>query len=186
MSYEKEGPLEKFFYGDGINSPFMKYFNKVVSCANMVLSSVAMWMCFTLVFRNNMPLVVVLSDSMKPNFVRGDLLLATGTNTSKMFETGQICAYNIETSSVPIVHRMIETHKTSDHNYILTKGDNNLEPDNWLYRGAAFYRNEEVETKLVAVLPAVGWVSILVKSNRYVSILFIIFLFYNSFRNPDN
>ena len=183
---QKQTPLEKFFYGDGVDSKFMNYFNKLVACANTVLSSVAIWMVFVLAFRNNMPLVVVLSDSMKPNFVRGDLLLATGTNTSQMFPNGEICAYNIVTSPIPIVHRMIETHALTNHNYILTKGDNNIVPDNWLYKNAAYYVNEQVETKLVAVLPTLGYVSILVKSDKRVSILFICFLLYNSIRNPDN
>ncbi|OHT17077.1 Clan SF, family S26, signal peptidase I-like serine peptidase [Tritrichomonas foetus] len=182
---KKESALRRFFFGDGIHSSFLSLFRRIVSVANMVLSSALIWMIFVLIFRNNMPLVVVLSDSMKPDFQRGDLLLATGQTWKHVFPIGQVCAYNIKTSPVPIVHRMIETHVSGNSKLILTKGDNNPEPDNWLYRGEEFYFNDKVETKLEGVLPFVGWISILVKEDKRVSILFIAFLIYTSFRNPD-
>ena len=182
----KENFISKFFFGDGINSQFMNLFNRLVSVANMVLSSVLLWTIFTLIFRNNMPLVVVLSNSMEPDFIRGDLLLAVSPPEGEMFPNGQICAYNIRTSEVPIVHRMIETHKTPGRRDILTKGDNNDVPDNWLYRGNEFYINDEVETELVAILPKLGWVSIIVKEKRWVAIIFITLLCARSFINPDD
>lgn len=181
MSSHGESRVARFLIGDG------GLFDKLVNVANMILSSVLIWTIFTLIFRNNMPLVVVLSDSMKPDFIRGDLLLAVSPPPGEMFPNGEICAYNIQSSPVPIVHRMIETHKVGRAKLILTKGDNNPEPDNFLYkRNAEFYYNDEVETQLVAVLPKLGWVSILVKEDKRVAIAFIIFLVYNSFRNPDN
>lgn len=182
---KNQSALSYFFFGDGINSSFMKYFNKLVSVANMVLSSALIWMIFVLLFRNNMPLVVVLSNSMEPDFIRGDLLLVTGPPWGDVFPTGEICAYNIRTSAVPIVHRMIETHIVNNQKLILTKGDNNQVPDNWLYQGREFYYDQEVETKIVAVLPCVGWFSILVKEDKRVGALFIIFLVYNSYRGGD-
>ena len=149
----------------------------------MMLSSLLIWMIFVLIFRNNMPLVVVLSDSMKPDFQRGDLLLATGQTWNGMFPIAQICAYNVDTSPVPIVHRMIETHANEGRELVLTKGDNNPEPDNWLYRGQQFYTNKEVETKLEAVLPFVGWVSIMVKEDKRMMVLFLAILTYASLRS---
>ncbi|EAY07281.1 Clan SF, family S26, signal peptidase I-like serine peptidase [Trichomonas vaginalis G3] len=176
--------LTRFFFGDGVSGA---YFDRVVNAANMVLSSVLIWTIFTLVFNNNMPLVVVLSNSMEPDFIRGDLLLAVSPPPGSMFPNGEICAYNIRTSPVPIVHRMIETHKYGQHKLILTKGDNNPTPDNFLYqRGEEFYYNDNVETQLVAVLPKLGWVSIVVKEKKSVAVVFIIILFWNSFRDPDS
>lgn len=183
---QKESFIHRFFFGDGIESSFMSFFQRIVSVANMVLSSVTIWMILVLIFQNNMPLVVVLSDSMKPDFQRGDLLLATGKTWKDIFPIGEVCAYNIRTSPVPIVHRMIETHVSGNRKLILTKGDNNDEPDNWLYKGDQFYYNDKVETKLEAVLPCIGWISILVKEDKRVSIVFILFLVYMSFRNPDD
>jgi signal peptidase len=178
-----------FFFGDGVNSGFMNIFSRVVSVANMVLSSALIWMIFVLLFRNNMPLVVVLSDSMKPDFVRGDLLLATGPPWGPIFPNARICAYNTHLSPIPIVHRMIETHIAGRQKHILTKGDANDQPDWWLYsrdRSAQFYNSDEVETQIVAVLPCLGWVSIAVKEDKRVSIAFIAFLVWSSFRNPDS
>lgn len=178
--------VSRFFFGDGIDSSFMNIFRRLVSVADMVLSSALIWMIFVLIFRNNMPLVVVLSNSMKPDFVRGDLLLATGPPWGEIFPNGRVCAYNVRTSPIPIVHRMIETHIVGKNKLVLTKGDNNEVPDNWLYSGEQFYVNDEVETQIVGVLPFVGWVSIAVKEDKRVSILFIVFLVWSSFRDPDN
>lgn len=184
--FKEQGLLSRFFFGDGVDSGFMNIFNRIVSVADMVLSSAAIWMAFVIVFRNNMPLVVVLSNSMKPDFIRGDLLLATGPPWGDIFPNGRVCAYNVKTSAIPIVHRMIETHIVGKEKLVLTKGDNNEVPDNWLYSGEQFYINDEVETQIVAVLPLVGWVSILVKEDRRMSWLFIAYLIWSSFRNPDD
>lgn len=180
------GFIEKFFLGDGINSGFMNIFSRIVSVADMTLSSALIWMIFVLIFKNNMPLVVVLSNSMEPDFVRGDLLLATGRSDYDMFPNGRVCAYNVRTSPIPIVHRMIETHAVAGNKLILTKGDNNDVPDNWLYSGEQFYVDEEVETQIAAVLPFVGWVSILIKEDKRMTIAFILYLVWSSFRNPDS
>lgn len=181
-----ESFITRFFMGDGVSSSFMDMFSRVVSVANMVLSSSLIWMIFVLIFRNNMPLVVVLSNSMKPDFIRGDLLLAVAPPPGEMFPNGEICAYNVKTSPVPIVHRMIETHHFNKQKLILTKGDNNREADNWLYKGAQFYKNDKVETMLVGVLPKLGWVSIAVKEKKWVGVIFIGVLVWTSFRNPED
>lgn len=164
----------------------MSYFDRVVSMANMFLSSILIWMTFVLIFRNNMPIVVVLSNSMEPNFVRGDLLLAKSATGKEIFPNGEICAYNVRTSPIPIVHRMIETHVVGKQELILTKGDNNKVPDNWLYSGEEFYINSAVETHLVAIIPKLAWFSILVKEKRWCSVIFILVMTIQSFRNPDD
>ena len=184
-SEEEPNIIIRFFVGNGISSSFMTLFDRVVSVANMFLSSALIWMLLTMLMRNNMPLVVVLSNSMEPDFIRGDLLLAASPPEGEMFPNGEICAYNIITSQVPIVHRMIETHKALGKKQILTKGDNNEVPDNWLYRNEEFYKNDEVETMLVAVLPKLGWISIIVKENKIASIFFIAMFCLRAFYNPD-
>lgn len=175
--------FKRFFFGDGINSGFMDVFKRIVSVANMVLTSILIWMMFVIVFRNNMPLVVVLSNSMEPDFVRGDLLLVSGPPWGDIFPTGQICSYNVKTSAIPIVHRMIETHIVGQNKLVLTKGDNNPAPDNWLYSGEQFYVNEEVETKIIAVLPCLGWMSIIVKEDKRAMIFFILYYVISSIRS---
>ena len=178
--------LTKFFFGDGIHSGFMNIFQRIVSVANMLLSSVLLWMLFVLFFRNNMPIVVVLSNSMAPDFIRGDLLLVTGPPWGDIFPNGQICSYNVKTSPIPIVHRMIETHIQGENKLVLTKGDNNQVPDNWLYSGEQFYVDREVETKIVATIPCLGWLSIIVKEDKRVMVAFILFYIWTSFRSPSD
>ena len=89
-----------------------------------------------------------------------------------------------ESKGIPLIHAMCRI--SGKNKYVLTKGDNNEVPDNWLYSGEQFYVNDEVETQIVGVLPFVGWVSIAVKEDKRVSILFIVFLVWSSFRDPDN
>jgi signal peptidase len=188
MSPPSSGFVDKivqYFWGTGVDSGFIGFFNRVVSVANMVLSSALMWMIFVLMFRNNMPLVVVLSNSMAPDFWRGDLLLATGPPWGPVFPNGRVCAYNTKKSPIPIVHRMIETHISGDRKLILTKGDANTDADYWLYPGDQFYVNDEVETQIVGILPCLGWVSIAIKEDRRASIIFILFLVISSFVQPD-
>ena len=179
---QKKQQKEDFF--DEVK--LMSYFERVVNMANMILSSILIWMIFVLIFRNNMPIVVVLSNSMEPDFIRGDLLLARSAPGNKIFPNGEICAYNVKTSPIPIVHRMIETHVVGKQELVLTKGDNNHVPDNWLYSGEEFYINSAVETHLVAIIPKLAWLSILVKEKAWCSVFFLAIVTIHSFRNPDD
>lgn len=170
---KQQDPFEKFFVGDRVNPPFYRLFDTVTNIFNMFLTSILIWTIFVLIYGNNMPIVVVLSDSMFPDFRRGDVLLAYGKKPGDMFPVGEICAYNVHTSPVPIVHRMIETHDIGSQQLILTKGDNNDRPDHWLYGGEQFYFNQYVETGLMAVIPKAGWLSILVKENKICTVIYL-------------
>ncbi len=68
-----------------------------------------------------MQVVVVLSGSMEPGFVRGDILFL---NLGKApFQTGEVVVFNIDGRDIPIVHRIIKVHEKQPggHVDILTK-----------------------------------------------------------------
>ena len=54
------------------------------------------------------PVVVVLSGSMEPTMWRGDILALYMPDE---FEIGDIVVFNIKEKEIPIIHRVIQTHK---------------------------------------------------------------------------
>jgi signal peptidase len=111
----------------------------------------AMWKAAGVIFYNESPIVVVLSESMTPAFVRGDLLFLG--LTSAPFEVGDIVVYKIKGHQIPIVHRVLEMHyeynqlkRDQSRNYsMLTKGDYNPVDDRGLYnRGQLWIDAEDV------------------------------------------
>jgi len=64
--------------------------------------------------------MVVVSDSMKPEFQRGDMILTQGIILTP--EVGDIITFNVTNRRVAVSHRVIELTETGR---IITKGDNN-------------------------------------------------------------
>jgi len=67
----------------------------------------------------------VISDSMKPEFQRGDLILTQ--TLFKQPQVGDIITFKAENVQLPITHRIIKVN----YNNIITKGDNNALPDDY-------------------------------------------------------
>eukprot|EP00662_Eupelagonemidae_sp_cell21_P042925 gene42925-65144_t len=91
-------------------------------------------MFFTL---SESPIVVVLSGSMEPGFRRGDLLFLSLWDTEP-YAAGDVLVFKVEGRDIPIVHRVIRSHRRNDDEYgkdfyLLTKGDNNAVDDKSLY-----------------------------------------------------
>ena len=80
------------------------------------------------------PLLAVESESMEPILYRGDLVIVRSVDPTTL-QVGDIVIYNASswgssyTSTVPIVHRIIEIIDVSGSLYFITKGDNNPFPD---------------------------------------------------------
>jgi len=65
-------------------------------------------------------LMVVVSDSMKPEFERGDMILTQSINTFP--EPGDIITFHVEDKLISVSHRVV---RVSEKGIIRTKGDNN-------------------------------------------------------------
>jgi signal peptidase len=74
----------------------------------VVASALAGWKGSSLIVNTESPIVVVLTESMTPSFVRGDLLFLS--YTSRPLEIGDIVVYRLKGQAIPIVHRILELH----------------------------------------------------------------------------
>ena len=100
---------------------------------------------------------------MEPAFYRGDLLFLTNP-THETYRTGDITVYKIPGASIPIVHRVLETHdvKPKKSNVqaavipdqlLLTKGDNNAVDDIDLYQGLEWLERKHIVGKVRGYVP---------------------------------
>lgn len=71
-------------------------------------------------------LMVVVSNSMVPEFERGDMILTQSIDTIPT--SGDIITFHIEDATVAVSHRVTSIDRTG---IITTKGDNNPYPDNF-------------------------------------------------------
>ena len=94
---------------------------------------------------------------MEPAFYRGDLLFLTNP-THETYRTGDITVYKIPGASIPIVHRVLETHDIKPkksalqpiipNQLLLTKGDNNYVDDIDLYQGLEWLERKHIVGKV--------------------------------------
>lgn len=102
------------------------------------------WKLISVITNNESPIVVVLSESMSPAFERGDILFLENT-IRNTYNVGDICVFSLKGKDIPIVHRIIKTHRGEKNTYILTKGDHNEVHDRGLYnRGQRWLKPSDV------------------------------------------
>ncbi len=108
---------------------------------------------------------VVLSDSMKPHWEAGDVIIATPERPDQV-RVGQVISFNPPIDGRPsITHRVIEVTASGATPVIRTKGDANSAPDEW---GSVRLDHGPVYRTRTAV-PNLGWALAFLRS-RNVSI----------------
>jgi len=124
------------------------------------------------------PMVVVVSGSMEPNLLEGDLLFLKGTDPENI-KSGTIAgkegdiivfnAYNlwVHAPAEPIVHRVIDK-KYDNGWFFLTKGDANSIPD------ADWVPETRIFGVVVGRIPYVGWVKIILTDSGLLIPLLVI------------
>ncbi|KAJ6483984.1 signal peptidase I [Mycena sanguinolenta] len=120
------------------------------------------------------PVFVVLTGSMEPGIHRGHLLFLSNYEPYD-YKTGDITVYQIAGESIPIVHRVVQTHTgpKNSSRFFLTKGDNNEVDDLSLYQGLEWLEPKHVVGRVRAIIPLVGYVTILV--NEYPRLRYAVF-----------
>ena len=123
------------------------------------------------------PMVVVVSESMEPNLLIGDLLFLKGDDPDNIKE-GDIIVFDafnipgwIKPPPEPIVHRVI--NKKYDNGwFFLTKGDHNSDPDN--YPHIVWVPETFILGVVVGRIPYIGWVKIILTDSGLLIPLLVI------------
>lgn len=142
------------------------------------------WKGLCVVTGSESPVVVVLSGSMEPTMYKGDILFLY--RGDKPYQVGEIVVYKIEGRNIPIVHRILEVHTSSDgEQRLLTKGDNNEGFDRPLYQpldeqGRYIYRRpvlwlrpDQIQGRAIGFLPYIGHLTIVMTEYPLVKILLL-------------
>jgi signal peptidase len=93
------------------------------------------------------PVVAVMSDSMVPTLLRGDMIIVYGGNAT----IGDIIVFDAPNYQYPIIHRVYQLNGEK----IKTKGDNNSMVDPWEIDAS------DIHGKAGLRVPLLGWVKII-------------------------
>jgi signal peptidase len=106
-----------------------------------------------LVFVANLHFQTVLSDSMKPTFSAGDVVVTQAVPISSL-RVGDVISFSPPDRTEPVIHRITSLKTTAAGVVITTRGDANPADDQWLatLQGTTAYR-------LVGVVPFIGWLT---------------------------
>ncbi|EIM24274.1 signal peptidase I [Wallemia mellicola] len=142
---------------------------QALSFASVICTALSVYKGLGVVLNTESPIVVVLSESMEPAFARGDILFLYHPPYSTPIKTGEITVYKIPNSEIPIVHRVIDHHISTDGDYntelILTKGDNNPGDDTVLYKGKKWLKRDQIVGKVMGYIPYAGYITILMNDH---------------------
>ncbi|GAB9468548.1 Signal peptidase i [Globisporangium polare] len=147
--------------------------HQALNLAVVVLTALMIWKALMMYTQSESPVVVVLSGSMEPAFQRGDILYLD--NNKPNLEIGDIVVYKVRGREIPIVHRVLELHRSvSDGKDVyLTKGDNNNVDDRGLYaQGQSWLEREDIVGVARASVPYVGMLTILL--NDYPMLKYVL------------
>eukprot|EP00490_Sorites_sp_Unknown_P025493 CAMPEP_0114659548 /NCGR_PEP_ID=MMETSP0191-20121206/18046_1 /TAXON_ID=126664 /ORGANISM="Sorites sp." /LENGTH=164 /DNA_ID=CAMNT_0001885057 /DNA_START=90 /DNA_END=581 /DNA_ORIENTATION=+ len=133
---------------------------QALNLGTIVLSALMIWKSLMIITGSESPVVVVLSGSMEPTMWRGDILALWMPDD---FDVGDIVVFSIKERDIPIIHRVIQTHKDENGEIkILTKGDNNQVDDAYgIYaRGQMWLTKDEIMGKAILYVPQAGFLTI--------------------------
>jgi signal peptidase I len=105
-----------------------------------------------IIFRTDSPMLAVRSNSMKPTFERGDMLVLKGVDSISELKVHDIIVYQ-DTSGKEIVHRVVNI---SPGNMITTRGDANPTDDPPI-------TFQQVRGKVLFWIPKLGYISLWIR-----------------------
>lgn len=109
-------PVREIFQQLKTMSNFERAF-RILGLLLSVCSAFMTWNFFKVLLHNDMPVVVVLTQSMEPGFERGDILTVKTTNLNADLNVGDIVVYQLHGRVVPIVHRLLERRVIIDDSF---------------------------------------------------------------------
>ncbi|MEM7822889.1 MAG: signal peptidase I [Candidatus Aenigmatarchaeota archaeon] len=129
----------------------------------------AIYYGLSIVLNTDMPIVAVESNSMVPVFYKGDLLVLKGVEPDEL-NVGDVIVFSPSSETLPIVHRIIYINPDGTFQ---TKGDANI--GQLPFEKAI--RPESIHGKMIAIIPALGWVKIGINQYIIPNILWILLIF---------
>lgn len=157
----------------GISSIFRmtkrQLIQQIIDSLHSAFASYMQWKVYSLLFNNDSPLVVVLTNSMLPGFRPGDILMLYKREDDN-YEIGDMTVFQFFDDKIPIVHRAINKYG----NMILTKGDNNKSDDVYFYEfGQQMLYPKNLKSKVVAYVPFLGKMSIYLNKYPILKVIMI-------------
>lgn len=154
--------------------------SQAVAASYAIIHTYIIWMAICVYLNNDSPIVCVLSESMEPGFKRGDILFLR----PQVYKNGDICVYQLEKGTIPIVHRVIQKKGSR----LLTKGDNNRRDDRGLYKpGKMYLEANETRAGVFGYIPYFGMPTIWISSVPGLKqILLIISAYYVFIKREDD
>eukprot|EP01126_Amoeba_proteus_P019853 TRINITY_DN2032_c0_g1_i1.p1 TRINITY_DN2032_c0_g1~~TRINITY_DN2032_c0_g1_i1.p1 ORF type:complete len:192 (-),score=18.46 TRINITY_DN2032_c0_g1_i1:606-1181(-) len=132
---------------------------QLISFGLIVTTALMIWKSLMILSASESPIVVVLSGSMEPGFSRGDLLFLYQSDAP--FSIGEITVFTFNQRDIPIVHRILEVHRTPDGTFnMLTRGDANPVHDRALYFGLKWISRKHIMGRAFGYVPHLGMVTI--------------------------
>ena len=125
----------------------------LINIVVIILGMAVIYFGFTFALGTNTPFYVVSSGSMVPSLTIGDIIIVNGGIDFDEINAGDIIVFNEpKYGSKVIVHRVKEIHEASTRQ-IITKGDHNFAPDDWVVTSEDFLGG------VIFTIPRVGYLT---------------------------
>mgnify|MGYP000383168288 CR=1 FL=1 len=113
----------------------------------------------------DIPVVAVESNSMVPQFYKGDMLVLQGTPQEQL-TVGDVIVFDPPSGGTPVVHRIIRLNTDGTFQ---TKGDAN--------NGQLFYEKRidysQIHGRVILIIPYLGWIKIAVMEYVLPNIMWV-------------
>tara|TARA_B100001750_G_scaffold57781_1_gene45686 strand:+ start:3004 stop:3504 length:501 start_codon:yes stop_codon:yes gene_type:complete len=147
---------------------------EVIPVLLFVLIIGGIWFGTTTIIKNDTPIFVVSSGSMKPVLQVGDIIIVSGRINFEELEVGDIIVFTLPTDAKRVIVHRIHSIKIDGANNVYeikTKGDNNPKVDGW-----TILEKNYIGT-VVTSFPSIGKITIwLSPPVNYYIIFFVIII----------
>ena len=150
--------------------PRKRWVKATVYVGVLILVLACFWFGERVAFGTPTPTFVVSSRSMVPTLHVGDVILVQDGGTFKDIGVGDIIVFKspLDPDTV-IVHRVLKIITDESGRGVITKGDNNPNPDSWIVR------EEHYIGRVILTLPQIGKVTFFLSPPiNYILILIIL------------
>ncbi len=114
------------------------------------------------------PLYVVISGSMHPTYMEGDILVVKRVNVDTL-EVGDIIVFDSPFGGIPIVHRIYEIRSEGGSRFFVTKGDGNATVDGYFQQQYPGIPGEHIIGTPIFKIPKLGYFQMWL--NKFIDVM---------------